>query len=414
MKKLLASFVLGMAMLTSVGCAGSLKASSSVAHASSDGYVYSSDEVPDYVVIESDEGFAASIENEEVTVVVEPEPWTVVVQVPPQPPAAVVVTRPSPPYFGAIWVDGYWRYGGAGFVWVAGHYVPPRAGYVFVAPRWVYRGGRYHHFPGYYRPTTAYVRTHFSHSHYYRPYPRPYYSSPPVRHHYGHVSYHGRVSAQPRPHGYPPRPVAARPPVPARPVARAPQTPAARPRANPSPRAVAPSPRVARPAPRSATERPRVVPPAPRSATERPRVVPPVSRTATERPRVVPPVHRSVGEPRALPPSRAAMAPRAEASARLDGSGARGRGGPPVGPTSRSAPTRGAGHSVSATVTRRFDARGPAPRGLAPASPSQPSRGGSVARGPSRASFRPSGSPPAHAGGQRGPTAARSGARARP
>jgi hypothetical protein len=66
------------------------------------------------------------------------EPVTVA-EVPPPPPQVEVV--PVVPFPGAIWIGGYWGWGGGRHAWVPGHWERPRAGFVWAPYRWVpFRG----------------------------------------------------------------------------------------------------------------------------------------------------------------------------------------------------------------------------------------------------------------------------------
>jgi hypothetical protein len=74
-----------------------------------------------------------------------------VVRVAPPPPVrvGVVGVAPAPGY---VWVGGYQRWSGSGYVWVAGRWVrPPRAGVIWVSPRWVASGGGWVFYKGYWR-----------------------------------------------------------------------------------------------------------------------------------------------------------------------------------------------------------------------------------------------------------------------
>lgn len=66
----------------------------------------------------------------------------VIVDAPPPPPQYEVV--PALPYPGALWIGGYWGWGGNRHQWVPGHYERPRAGYRYEPHRWENNGGRWH------------------------------------------------------------------------------------------------------------------------------------------------------------------------------------------------------------------------------------------------------------------------------
>jgi hypothetical protein len=81
--------------------------------------------------------------------------------------AVVVDTAPPPPRYvevevrpGYIWMDGYWAYRGANWVWVDGYYERERPGYVHVRGRWVRRGGRWHWVEPRWQRGRAKVRVH--------------------------------------------------------------------------------------------------------------------------------------------------------------------------------------------------------------------------------------------------------------
>ena len=66
----------------------------------------------------------------------------VVVDYAPPPPQVEVV--PAIPFPGAIWIGGYWGWGGGRHVWVPGRWDHPRPGYVYRPHAWVNQGGRWH------------------------------------------------------------------------------------------------------------------------------------------------------------------------------------------------------------------------------------------------------------------------------
>ena len=61
---------------------------------------------------------------------------------PPPPPQVEVV--PVVPYAGAIWLGGYWGWGGGRHHWVPGRWDRPRVGFVWAPHRWVPFNGRWH------------------------------------------------------------------------------------------------------------------------------------------------------------------------------------------------------------------------------------------------------------------------------
>jgi len=52
-----------------------------------------------------------------------------------EPPPLQVEVRSDPPGPEALWIDGYWRWGGHQFFWIAGHWERHPHGN-WVAPRW--------------------------------------------------------------------------------------------------------------------------------------------------------------------------------------------------------------------------------------------------------------------------------------
>jgi hypothetical protein len=72
----------------------------------------------------------------------QPQPQIIVQQTQPQvvemaPPAARVEVIPPSPYPGHVWVHGYWRWGGHGWVWMPGVWIaPPRPHLVWIPGRW--------------------------------------------------------------------------------------------------------------------------------------------------------------------------------------------------------------------------------------------------------------------------------------
>jgi len=60
------------------------------------------------------------------------------------PPRPLVEHRPARPGPGFMWIAGYHRWDGHGYVWVPGRWDrPPREHAVWVAPRWEHRHGGY-------------------------------------------------------------------------------------------------------------------------------------------------------------------------------------------------------------------------------------------------------------------------------
>ena len=74
-----------------------------------------------------------------------------VVRIGPPPPRPVEVV-PAAPHPGWVWVPGYHRWDGHGYVWVHGHYAnPPRPGAVWVAGEWRAENGGHVWHEGYWR-----------------------------------------------------------------------------------------------------------------------------------------------------------------------------------------------------------------------------------------------------------------------
>ena len=72
----------------------------------------------------------------------------------------VVETEPPPaqqelvsdaPSSGYVWVNGYWRWSGTGWVWAPGQWLPPRQGYTWLPGYWGRRGRVWVYRPGHWR-----------------------------------------------------------------------------------------------------------------------------------------------------------------------------------------------------------------------------------------------------------------------
>jgi WXXGXW repeat (2 copies) len=59
------------------------------------------------------------------------------------PPAPYYEVQPALPFVGAVWLSGYWGWGGGRHVWVPGRWDHPRAGYNWQPHRWVPHGNRW-------------------------------------------------------------------------------------------------------------------------------------------------------------------------------------------------------------------------------------------------------------------------------
>jgi len=68
---------------------------------------------------------------------------------PPAPMREVVVTRPTPRH---VWIPGYYRWSGAGYVWAPGYWaVPPRTRTTWVPGYWAHMPDGYVWMTGYWR-----------------------------------------------------------------------------------------------------------------------------------------------------------------------------------------------------------------------------------------------------------------------
>jgi hypothetical protein len=68
------------------------------------------------------------------------------------PPAPLVEVRAVVPRPGYVWVDGYYRWNGRGYVWMPGRWTaPPRARAVWVPGRWVQNRHGWHYIEGRWR-----------------------------------------------------------------------------------------------------------------------------------------------------------------------------------------------------------------------------------------------------------------------
>ena len=100
------------------------------------------------------------------------------------PPAPIVEEPPPEPFVGAIWMPGFWGWGGAAYAWTPGYYVRPRPGQYWYPGGWVSGRGGWRFVRGRWAPP-AYGRRYrgrrYVHgaSPYYRSYHRRYYRSHP-------------------------------------------------------------------------------------------------------------------------------------------------------------------------------------------------------------------------------------------
>ena len=98
------------------------------------------------------EGHWAVTQPTSPTYVYEPAPAPVQEEyVTEQPPAPIVEVRPAMPFAGAVWIPGYWRWGGHHHVWVGGHWSASRAGWNWEPNRWEHTPRGWVHRPGHWR-----------------------------------------------------------------------------------------------------------------------------------------------------------------------------------------------------------------------------------------------------------------------
>ena len=69
------------------------------------------------------------------------------------PPAPLLESRGWPPAPGYVWIDGYWNWGGARYVWTPGRWVEPRPNHVWVPRAWRRDGERWHSHGGHWQPS---------------------------------------------------------------------------------------------------------------------------------------------------------------------------------------------------------------------------------------------------------------------
>jgi WXXGXW repeat (2 copies) len=74
-----------------------------------------------------------------------------IIRIAPPPPVQVAVIGRAPAS-GYVWIGGYQRWNGNGYVWVPGRWVrPPRAGVIWVGPRYGRSGSGWVFYKGYWR-----------------------------------------------------------------------------------------------------------------------------------------------------------------------------------------------------------------------------------------------------------------------
>ncbi len=69
-----------------------------------------------------------------------------------QPPAPLVEEAPAEPFSDALWVSGFWRWGGMRYAWVHGYYVRPRPGLFWYPGGWMTHGDGFVWFGGRWAP----------------------------------------------------------------------------------------------------------------------------------------------------------------------------------------------------------------------------------------------------------------------
>jgi hypothetical protein len=167
------------------------------------------------------------------------------------PPAPLYEEVPPPPFDGAVWVDGYWSFSGARYLWVRGRWMrPPQVGLIWYRGGWVRHGAGFLYVRGRWAAPGLRWRYRWVHPRYYYR-PGPYYSpyggryrryyhyhgGPPWGPGYGHPrgphpGGHPGHPGKPRPgypYGQPPPPTTGRERAPAAP-SPAPSTPQTPPR----------------------------------------------------------------------------------------------------------------------------------------------------------------------------------------
>jgi hypothetical protein len=68
------------------------------------------------------------------------------------PPPMVYDPAPPPPFYGAVWIGGYWHWWNGEWIWARGRWVAPPQGYVWAQPYYELRGGNVVYVAGYWRP----------------------------------------------------------------------------------------------------------------------------------------------------------------------------------------------------------------------------------------------------------------------
>src|SRR5882757_9657626 len=79
------------------------------------------------------------------------------------PPDPIYETVTPAPYYGWVWIDGFWNWNGYEWTWVSGHWEAPRDGYVYIAPYYYAENNNYVYISGYWERrdhVPSYVQVH--------------------------------------------------------------------------------------------------------------------------------------------------------------------------------------------------------------------------------------------------------------
>lgn len=102
----------------------------------------------------------------------------------------------SPPVVGALWIDGYWNWGGSQYIWVPGRWETPRPGYRWAPHRWERDGNRWRQYGGHWEHEDP-PRRHVPPQPYVQPQPQPQHYSPSPQQQRGDRSDNRRVEPRP-------------------------------------------------------------------------------------------------------------------------------------------------------------------------------------------------------------------------
>ena len=95
-----------------------------------------------YTVVQSVPQAQPQVVYNTYPVYTQPPDGAVVYNNAPPPPAQVEVI-PALPFYGAVFINGFWGWNSGRHHWVPGHYVRPVPGHRFVPQRWDNQGGRW-------------------------------------------------------------------------------------------------------------------------------------------------------------------------------------------------------------------------------------------------------------------------------